>query len=173
MKKLFLFVLALLGLGGLLFASLPINYSPPIVNSVVPLQSGSVLYGIRACVQGLPGTSIMSNGQYLVFVWTYPNQSAAAFFAVDSSGNAINFLEQIWKGGNYANVKTVSELISTMKANGWSLVTPEVISGTLLNMIGTRVASAPAMLFTVGVFGTDGDFSGWFDSTFGQEMVDG
>jgi hypothetical protein len=138
---------------------------------VVSLAPSTVAYGIRAALLSAPGTSILTDGagRYL-FVWCYQNASAG-FFAIDAAGNPLQIAEALRKGGNLANVQSVTEIITNLQNSNWVKVAPGAVPAALVELAGTRMVAAPVMILTVGTFPSG--FDAWFNATFYAEEVTG
>ena len=143
----------------------------PMVGEVVSLAPGSVMYGIRAALNSCPGTTILTDGTRYLFVWAYNGMGSAGFFAVDGAGNPLQIADAIRKGGNLANVTSVTEIVTNLQNNNWVKVAPGAVPAALVELAGSRLVAAPVMILTVGTF--PGGFNAWFERTFYAEEVQG
>jgi hypothetical protein len=138
----------------------------PVSSEVLHIAPGSVLYGIKACLGSQPGTSIFTDGKHYLFVWAYKDMQAVGFFGLDYQGNSVNLSKVIEKGGNLVNSVSIKDIISNLQRNGWTTVDPSSFSTVLATVIGSRIASSPVVIFSVSVFGEEGNFEQWFNDTF-------
>jgi hypothetical protein len=145
---------------------LPSQSMAPLVGQVTSVNPGTVVYGIQAALSGEAGAAIYAKESCYLVVWTYRDSSAAGFFSINVEGVAQNTRNLL--SGNIANAKSVSELIGSLTAAGWSQVAPEMAPPMLVRLASIRV---PVIILTVGTF--PGGFEKWFDDSFKPKQVKG
>lgn len=129
-------------------AALPTNYAPPLPGQVVPVAQSTVLYGMRAALSGHAGTAILANGTRYLFVWSYSN-GAAAFFGIDAGGVTFSVTDTLRAGGQLANCKSVTELVTSLQSSGWARVAPGAVAPALVQLAGSRLVNMPLMILTL------------------------
>ncbi len=115
----------------------------PLDNQVVAIRLGCTLWGIQRAIAEKYDTMIMMKGNSFLFVWSVKDTWAFAGINMDKMVHLSDFA-QIGKNGNIVNAKTMGDLASYLKDNGW-----EVISASQLPQI-VKVgitASASAQAF--------------------------
>lgn len=102
----------------------------PPGSEVYAVHIGSTVNGIRSAINMNAGTSILARKDLMMFVWTI--EDAWAFVTVSAkSGSPIKDLAIVSKAGNLVNCKTMKELISVLKMNGWKSVPASAVPNAL------------------------------------------
>lgn len=166
MKKVFVFALIVsLFLSGCTAAvQLPSNYAPPLVEDVVHIATGTVLNGIKACLNMACGAEILAKGNNYLFVWTFRDTATAGFAGITRTGIPVDLSEAVRTGGNLVNSRTIKEVIDSLQANGWTKLHPGEVP-IILTATGYRLVTAPVLVISTEMF--DGDFEKWMEDTFG------
>lgn len=155
----------------------PVNYAPPLVDQVRSLNPGSVIYGIKAVMNGYPGAKVLANETKYMFVWSYQNMSTAGFFVIDFGSKKVLTSKDVGEilktGGNLVNSKSIKDILTCLESNGWKVIAPSAIPAAITQFIEARIISSPVLILTVSVFGSEGDFEKWFESTFLPVEVEG
>lgn len=168
MKKFLLFVVLLAGIVAAAMGSftLPSNYAPPLDGQVVSVATGTVLNGVKAALNDTAGTMILKSGDQYLFVWQYPGIGSGFWGINMSTAKAIDLVGIFKTTGNLANAKTVSDLITSLKSDGWVAVSGGSVSPLLVGIINAgRIASSAGAtlgLFMVVPMGSQGNFLDWY-----------
>ena len=89
---------------------------------IVALTFSETLTGIKAAAAGNPGTFVMEQGRYMVFVWQQGIYPAFAVLEANSFTPVENFVLEGGGNGAQTDLKSMGDLINYMKDTGWRYV---------------------------------------------------
>lgn len=125
--------------------------SAPIAEGqVIPLQPSATMQGIRAALNAAPGTAVLWKDNLTLVVWRVAEGFGFACFDC-SVGDPIALFFRLTGGkGNYVLPKTMSEITSALKQNGWQ----EVLGGiptTVQTVVSSGAPVIGIMILPIGV----------------------
>lgn len=108
----------------------------PLDGQVYAVQPGSTVWGIRAALASKSNTMILAKDQMYLFVWNI--RDGWAFAGLNASGRgATEIADDILSGGNFVNIKTMSQLSNMLKANGWQAVAASQVPNVIHSAVAT------------------------------------
>lgn len=115
---------------------------------VLSLQLGSTLWGLRACIAEKVSTFIMVKDNMYLFIWPIADGWGFAGAYADKQA-AIQNIDLILPG-NFASAKSVGELTSHLKDNGWKVIAaaevPQALKAAISATGGWLAAMASDMV---------------------------
>ncbi len=102
-----------------------------LAGDVIPLQTGSTLWGIQQAALGKPGTVILVKDTITIFAWPVSENYGMAVVNSNTKEAVTKFAELGLKG-NLTGVRDASDMIRSFGKEGWTKVTPDKLHPEIL-----------------------------------------
>jgi len=123
---------------------------PPMYEgTIMQLQLGSTLWGITQCLREAGSTRIFLDELHQAYLFAWPVMDGWGFAL---SGGTPELVSQMLKsGGNFANARTMGQLMQAAKNMGWTIVPASAVPAHI-KVIVAGAATAQGLYATFTTF---------------------
>lgn len=152
---------------------------PTFDTTVYYIAEGTVMRGIQQALNGAAGTGIYANGDKYIFVWSLRNVGVGFFGINAQNKDVFDVFKVISQGGNLTSAKNITDLLNTLKDNGWAKVSltsvPPALSALvkgipgIIESMGGKLRPVPLFLVLPAPMPDNQDLDQWIDCSLLQK----